>query len=295
MKIIKKNLSIIVIFSILLSITIFNVSAKTTFRNFVVDFDSSSKYIRICEYNGDEKNVEIPDEVSGYNVHYIDSYAFMSNEDIENVKFPYYLTNIGTYAFYGCSSLKSVEIPSFVTYIGENAFSYCSGMTSAKLNCQITYLNSSVFEGCSSLEDVILPNSLQNISSNAFARCKNLKIVYIPDSVTSISDTAFKGCSENLCIIASEGSYAQQYCEANGIDYAKSIVNGDVNNDGKINIKDVTFIQKYLAGMDGFDIEENTRTFYASDVDGDGQLDIGDALTIFRFVNHEISVFPVKK
>lgn len=53
---------------------------------------------------------------------------------------------------------------------------------------------------------------------------------------------------------------------------------GDVNGDGKINIADVTLIQKFVAGM-GFNIDE----IYA-DVTGDGKITVADATYIQKFL-----------
>ena len=295
MKILRKNLSLLLIFSLLFSIAYLNVSAKTTYNDFVVDFDSSSKFIRICEYNGSEENVVIPDSISGYNVHYIDSEAFIDNSTLESVKLPYYLTSVGTYAFYNCSSLSTVEIPSFVTYIGEKAFANCSGLTSAVIKGKITYLNSSVFENCSSLTEVTLPNTLKNISVDAFKNCSNLKIITIPDSVKSISSSAFSGCNENLCVIASKDSYAAGFCAENNIECVSSIKYGDVNNDGKINVKDATFLQKSIIKFEGFEISDGTRAFYAADVNGDNKLDITDCTFIMKYAVRAIGKFPVEQ
>lgn len=52
--------------------------------------------------------------------------------------------------------------------------------------------------------------------------------------------------------------------------------NGDVNKDGKLNIKDATNIQKYLAKMAEFDEE----ALALADYDGNGKLNIKDATTI---------------
>lgn len=295
MKILKKNLSLLIISLIIFLSAVFTVEAKTTFRNFIVDFDTSSRYIRICEYLGSEKNVEIPDDISGYNVHYIDSDAFIQNENIETVKMPYYLTNIGSYAFYGCSSLDNVEIPLFVTSIGDRAFANCTNLKNITINGNITSISNYMFDKCTSLTSVTLPETVNTIGNYAFRNCSNLKTINLPSNITSIASNAFVGCN-NLTVVAPEGSYAHQYCVDNNFKFRPiDVVLGDVNKDNRVNIQDVTYIQKYLAGMDGFDIEDNTRTFYATDVDGDEQIDIGDASLIFRLINHEISVFPVEE
>ena len=68
-----------------------------------------------------------------------------------------------------------------------------------------------------------------------------------------------------------------EYAEAHGIDYiVTDRVIGDVNNDGLINISDVTYIQLYsvrLIGLSTFDIP-------ASDTNGDSLVSLRDATTL---------------
>lgn len=53
---------------------------------------------------------------------------------------------------------------------------------------------------------------------------------------------------------------------------------GDANADGKVNVKDATYIQKYIAGLiDTIDEE-------VADCDGDGKVNIKDATAIQKFV-----------
>ncbi|MGN0475844.1 MAG: dockerin type I repeat-containing protein, partial [Ruminococcus sp.] len=70
---------------------------------------------------------------------------------------------------------------------------------------------------------------------------------------------------------------------------------GDVNNDGKINVKDVTYLQKHLVGFEDFNIANGTRAFYASDVNGNGKLEITDCTTIMKYAVRAIDKFPVEQ
>ncbi len=59
-----------------------------------------------------------------------------------------------------------------------------------------------------------LPANLTAIEAEAFAGNMVITHVVIPSGVTSIAESAFDGCS--VTIVASEGSYAQQWALANG-------------------------------------------------------------------------------
>ena len=64
-------------------------------------------------------------------------------------------------------------------------------------------------------EIVVIPDGATTIESRAFADSA-VGYVIIPDSVTEIADDAFEGC-EDLVIECLYGSYAETYCEENGI------------------------------------------------------------------------------
>lgn len=130
--------------------------------------------------------------------------AFMNCDFIENVSI---VTgaSMGDEAFYNCVALKEVLLPNDLQTIGEQAFAECE-----------------------SLETVNIPTKVKTIGNNAFYNCRGLKNVTMPDSVTEIASDVFNGTGlfglgeVNLLanagtITCSEGSYAQQYAEENGI------------------------------------------------------------------------------
>lgn len=66
----------------------------------------------------------------------------------------------------------------------------------------------------------------------------------------------------------------------------KNLILGDANLDGKVNIKDVTQIQKAIAKIINFD----TDSFTCADVNGDNNLTIQDATNIQKYsANYEVS------
>ena len=57
---------------------------------------------------------------------------------------------------------------------------------------------------------------------------------------------------------------------------------GDVNADDVVDIRDVTMVQRYLAGI----LTLDSRQLAAADFVGDGQVDISDATFIQRYIAH---------
>ena len=122
-------------------------------------------------------------------------------------------------AFCECSSLTNVEIPDSVSNIGDYAFAGCESLTSITIPDSVTNIGVLAFESCRSLTDINIPDSVTNIASYAFANCGSLTSITIPDSATSIGEGLFMECG-TIIVIVDPGSYAEQYCEESGIEYA---------------------------------------------------------------------------
>lgn len=66
---------------------------------------------------------------------------------------------------------------------------------------------------------------------------------------------------------------------------------GDVNKDGKINIKDAVYIQKKIVNRENFTAEELTL----ADTNKDGYVTVADATLIQKYATKMISSFPSKR
>lgn len=63
------------------------------------------------------------------------------------------------------------------------------------------------------------------------------------------------------------------------IKLTKEYVKGDLNNDGAVNLKDVTILRRYIAG--GWNIELDDKL---ADINGDGDTNLKDVVTLRRYV-----------
>ncbi|QUA52000.1 leucine-rich repeat domain-containing protein [Aristaeella lactis] len=167
--------------------------------------------------------------------------AFEGCKALTSIDLPDNVMTIGGSAFRGCSSLKSVSIPYGAKFEGGHVFADCTSLVSVTLPGCMENLEIYTFSGCENLEWVIIREGTRTIGRGAFRNCEKLKLVEIPYSVYYISDYAFENCGnlekielpeivsyigknaftgcENLVCVVYEGSYAQQYCEENGIQY----------------------------------------------------------------------------
>ena len=286
LKKIKKIISLAVVLLMLVS-NVLTVNAATFFEESGFKYLPTSDFnCRIYGYTGTDKNVSVPNKLSSFTVLYFAFFAFFNNNDFDSFFFENAMPidSIGEFSFAGCTSLKSVNIPSTLDKIGFGSFMGCTSLTDINISSNISVINGQVFQNCTSLTEFTVPNSVGTISDFSFAGCTSLEKVVIPKTVKNISAKAFLNC-DKLKIFGYTNSYAQTYAEENGINFValdEKTLYGDVNLDGKIDINDVTLLQRYIAG-------ESVLTddaVKAADFNKDRIIDIIDATAIQTFIAH---------
>lgn len=247
-----KFLAVLIAAVILSSFTVFAADSYISLNGFVFSINSDGNAV-IHDYDGDPGELVIPEKLLGAKVSAIDDYAFFGNTGITSVDFgnAVYLKSIGADAFFGCAGLNTIKIPESVEALGFGAFQNCTGLKSAIVYAAVTDIPSQCFKDCTSLESVYFASPIETVGAFAFAGCAFLGDVIMPASVTSISDNAFEGACD-VVIFCPEGSYAESFANDNGIEVKELLESyslGDANLDGRININDVTYIQKCIAGI----------------------------------------------
>lgn len=179
----------------------------------------------------------------------------------EAVTIPGTVKKIGDYAFSGNSSIASVIIPSSVTEIGQGAFSRDS-----------------------SLDSVTIGSGVTEISTEAFKGCEKLKNIAVPSTVTSVGERAFgygDGVKYAVTLCGNNGSAAQEYASANSFGFvSETTQSGDMNGDGKINLRDNAIMQSYAG-----DITVLTAAqLKIGDMNGDGKVNMRDASFLQKLI-----------
>ena len=272
MKIFKK-ITIYLIVLILMISSVYTCYADSYFMEDGFKYSVSNGYATIVGYEGTDNVVEIPLDFNGFVVNTIDMAAFSGNDNITEIKLPYLLRYINSSAFANMKSLKSINIPELCEQMGSHTFDGCEGLSDVLMEtASLKTITERAFYNCVSLESFVVPYGTESIKDFAFENCTSLKYITIPNTVTEISDSAFSGV-DNLCIICSEGSQAEEYAELWGADCYHI---GDSNADGKVNILDVTAIQKYKIGEQ----ELSEYGMRCADVNHDGSITVRDATLI---------------
>lgn len=247
----------------------------------------------LVEYTGESKSVIVPD-----NVKQIAGGAFYFNSDITDVTVPDSVLSVGQRAFMNCTKLSSVSLSDTLRVLDKEAFARCKALKTVIIPESVELLGESVFYGCSSLESaefegglsitkglfancsklkfVKLRDGISSIGESAFANCTSLTDVAVPDSLNYIENDAFNG-AENLTVSCNISSYSYTFCTENEINVMQC---GDANMDGKVNIRDATYIQKHTASI----VEMTDIEALRADVNFDGKINVRDATYIQKLL-----------
>lgn len=157
--------------------------------------------IKICGYDGEEKELKVPEKIDGKVVWAIDTNAFWQS-DIQSISLPENLIDIGVMAFNDCKKLERVTIYeceeklNYVDkgYVSASAFSGCESLEEITLPKQIQWIGMQAFEHCYNLKEIVIPEGVERIGQMAFQHCRSLESIQFPDSLETIEYIAFIGC-----------------------------------------------------------------------------------------------------
>lgn len=99
----------------------------------------------ITSYNGDDREVVIPEEIAGEPVVSIANYCFYDNDYLASITLPSSLLSIEPYAFAYCESLSKVAIPSKCEEIAQYAFYDCGSLMEVHIPISVLIIESYAF------------------------------------------------------------------------------------------------------------------------------------------------------
>jgi len=249
--------------------------------------------ISLCGWDYRTPGLNVPNSIANRYVAEISDNAFNGDTNLTSVNFEdaVRLKKIGRYSFADCTSLTGeVVIPESVTTMQISAFQGCSSLESVVINAGISTVYNQTFYKCTSLSSVTLNDNITTIREYAFADCPNLTYLAIPKSVTQIYQSSFAN-DNNLTLGVWFGSYGHEYAQSHNIPYIllDSVLLGDANGDGYVNISDVTDIQRAVAEMGTLDDLRKK----AADVNGDGVVTIDDATLLQMYLAEYETAYPI--
>ena len=150
----KKKVALIIALPILVLLIALGVSGIISSKAVGITDDMVLSGSVLVKYNGTDKNVVIPGDITG-----IGSEAFAGNTFVETVTVSSGVSEIGSKAFSGCTGLVTVSLPDTVETIGDSAFSDCPKLSQINFGKDFRKLGNGVFSGDTSLAYVNIPPS----------------------------------------------------------------------------------------------------------------------------------------
>lgn len=217
------------------------------------------------------------------------------------------IKHIGDYAFSACYNLSDINISNNVTSIGKGAFQ-STIIQKIELPASLESIGGYAFNNCQNLQEVTIPNNEIKIDNRAFYNCPKLNTVAIPAKVKEIGKNAFgyqgnifdeedyeygeENSIQDFKITGYSNTAAETYAKENGFEFislGEQILTGDANQDGTVNIKDVTYLQMHIAGnknTDGSPLidETNKQLFDSIDMTNDGKLTVNDVTALQTYL-----------
>ena len=216
-------------------------------------------------------------------VHEIRDWAFRDCKLAKTIKISDNATYIGELAFTGCESVQEITVPGTVTYIGANAFSQCYSLKRIVIggpnDTTTTTMGVCPLIGSDSLQYVELGANVKIFEHGPLMGCESLsRIVCHAATPPVLEDDNIFSYSKNPPILyvhqaALEAFKSHVYWgRVPRIIPIESV--GDTNNDGSIDVDDVT---KIIEGL----LEADTVLDEAyADVNYDGSIDIDDVTAL---------------
>ena len=206
----------------------------------------------------------------------IDYGAFRGATALTAVVMPKSLRQIKNSAFLDCSSLTQVTVPHGVTTIGNSAFNSCTSLWFVDLPATLTELGYNAFYNVPTLSTLNVkattpPTCLTNIDSHT----NQYYEPFITDHYSNVWLNVPNGCA---------GAYRQanvwkKFTHITETIFPEEYTRGDVNNDGKVNITDVTVLINYL--LSGNADAVNVK---AADANEDGKVNISDVTVLINYL-----------
>ena len=199
-------------------------------------------------------------------------------------------SSAGYSPFYRNTSLRSVVITDIESEISENEFYGCTNLQKVRIGNDVKTIKNYAFSGCSSLDYFAFGNSVETIGQEAFSDCTALtqlisKATTPPTCGNQALDDIVKWDCKLIVPTGYLGAYqgAEQWKEfffveegSENIDIIPTIMPGDTNNDGSIDISDVVAMVNHILGNTS-SVSFNTN---AADVNGDSKVDISDVVSL---------------
>ena len=174
-------------------------------------------------------------------------------------------------------------------------YAYRAQINSVVVESSVESVGSNAFTACENLSSVTIGEGVETIGENAFAECESLTEVVFQGNAPEMGENCFANVEATLYHPVDNETWTEEVVESTGgqmimeaVDF--SMVYGDVNLDGEIDILDANLVVAWYNEIRELEDDQ----LLAADVNGDGEVDIMDANMIVAYYNEVIDAFPAK-
>ena len=289
---IRRNLTVVLIFLLIVSLASVSVSAVSVVNDgFSIEINPYTKKGTVVDYRGTSDSVRIPDKYSTIPIISVADSIFLNKTFIKNVTIPNGITTLGNEVFKG-TSISQVFIPYSVTAIGNGLFENCSSLKFVNNNTLITNIPAKMFADCSELNNILFLSSVQSVGEKAFYNCTSLKDLSFLKDTEQIDSFAFYNTGVEQLVLSDSLESISDYAFAQCKNLQKVTIPSSVSNisatafDGDDNLTIVGELNSYAHSYASqhnipFAVAVN---FMLGDVDGSNEIDINDVTLIQSYL-----------
>lgn len=217
----------------------------------------------------------------------IGAWAF-SNTPIQIIDVPSTVTSIGEGAFFYAQSLQDASLPMF-NKINDYTFAGNTSLTTQDIISDgVESIGNYAFYGATAIDTLRLPPSIKYIGTKAMAGMTGLKEIIVLGNVALLGDSVWAGVDQpnvalNTMRDADVGHMFGQAEQWKDFHILLAYLLGDVNNDTRINVLDITTTVEYIMNND-----PQPFVFPSADVVVDQSINVLDITGIVGLImNHE--------
>lgn len=212
-------------------------------------YNSYNDEIEITKYNGNDKELKVPETIDGHKVVSISQFA-IDYAPLITITFPKTIESIGSSGqeFRKGKNLTSIKVEDsqygdkywtdedgtlysyYMKHTDQDQTEYTDYLTliycpkarnskSYTIDDKVTAIDGDAFADCYNLEEVKLGNGVQKIEVGAFTNCKSLTFLDLPKSVKKIGYNAFVRCDKLASYNVAKDN--ENYCDVDGVLYTK--------------------------------------------------------------------------
>ena len=235
-------------------------------------------------------NVKIPEEIEGYPVTIIASYAAGSDsmaEKVDNIIIPDSVVTIEENAFlmddiYACDYIKDFTIPKSVQNIGQDALGYYLKPEYSSCGSTEVYLKYYKIEG-------FVIRGYKGTAAETYALQNRFTFIALDDEpVTTTTPVTTDITTTETTVVTTQTTAISTTSAAETTPITTTVttpeIKGDANGDGKLAASDAAFIAKELAQSSISGEKITAEDYPAMDFNQDGKITAKDAADIAKYL-----------